>query len=198
MCIRDSRHSVRFVEGDLSAGQMATAAIDVDRRNAIRRNHTATHIIHWALRQVLGDHAKQAGSLVDPRRLRFDFTHFQPLSTEELARVEELANRKVLEDLPVRAYVTTYEYAASINAVALFGEKYEDYVRVVEVDEISRELCGGTHVGRTGEIGLLVLVGEGGIGANMRRIEALTGMGAYEFFRQRREMTENMAAALKV
>jgi len=191
-------HHCRMIRGTLEVGQTVDAVVDAERRNAIRRNHTATHIIHWALRQVLGDHAKQAGSLVDPRRLRFDFTHFQPLSTEELARVEELANRKVLEDLPVRAYVTTYEYAASINAVALFGEKYEDYVRVVEVDEISRELCGGTHVGRTGEIGLLVLVGEGGIGANMRRIEALTGMGAYEFFRQRREMTENMAAALKV
>jgi alanyl-tRNA synthetase len=147
---------------------------------------------------VLGEHAKQAGSLVDARRLRFDFTHFGPLSREELARVEEMANRKVLEDLPVRAYVTTYEYASSINAVALFGEKYEDYVRVVEVDDISRELCGGTHVGRTGEIGLLVLAGESGIGANMRRLEALTGMEAYGLFHRRQEMLEDMASTLKV
>lgn len=191
-------HRCRIVSGALEVGHDVEAAVDAERRNATRRNHTATHIVHWALGQVLGEHAKQAGSLVDPRRLRFDFTHFQPLSREELAEVEELANRKVIEDLPVRAYVTTYEYATSINAVALFGEKYEDYVRVVEVDEISRELCGGTHVGRTGEIGLLVITGESGIGANMRRIEALTGMEAYAFFRQRREMMDNMAAALNV
>ncbi len=191
-------HRCRILRGELSAGAEVEAVVDGERRNAIRRNHTATHIIHWALRQVLGEHAKQAGSMVDARHLRFDFTHFQPLSGEELTRIEELANRKVLEDLPVRAYVTTYEYAASIDAVALFGEKYEDYVRVVEVDEISRELCGGTHVGRTGEIGLLVIAGESGIGANMRRIEALTGMEAYGCFRTHREMVERVAASLKV
>jgi alanyl-tRNA synthetase len=190
-------HRVRIVGGELKTGDTVSAEVDGERRSAIRRNHTATHIIHWALRQVLGDHAKQAGSLVDARRLRFDFTHFQPLTREELARVEELSNRKIIEDLPVRAYVTTYEYASSINAVALFGEKYEDHVRVVEVDEISRELCGGTHVGRTGEIGLLVLVSESGIGANMRRVEAITGMEAYEFFRRRRQMLADMAATLK-
>ncbi len=191
-------HHCRIVRGELRTGEAVDAVVDAERRNAIRRNHTATHIVHWALRQVLGDHAKQAGSLVDQRRLRFDFTHYQPLSREELARVEEISNRKVIEDMPVRAYVTTYEYAASIEAIALFGEKYEDYVRVVEVDEISRELCGGTHAGRSGEIGLLVLVGEAGIGANMRRIEAVTGMEAYGYFRRRQEMLEGMASALKV
>jgi alanyl-tRNA synthetase len=190
-------HRCRIARGEIRTSETVDASVDAERRNAIRRNHTATHIVHWALRQVLGDHAKQAGSLVNPLRLRFDFTHFQPLSKEELARVEELSNRKVIEDLPVRAYVTTYEYATSINAVALFGEKYEDYVRVVEVDEISRELCGGTHVGRTGEIGLLVISGESGIGANMRRIEALTGMEAYKYFHGRQEMLEDMALKLK-
>ncbi|MBC7229122.1 MAG: alanine--tRNA ligase [Actinobacteria bacterium] len=190
-------HHCRVARGVLRAGDEVEARIDVERRNAIRRNHTATHILHWSLRQVLGEHAKQAGSLVEPRRLRFDFTHFGPLSREELARVEELANRKILEDLPVRAYVTTYEYATSINAIALFGEKYQEHVRVVEVDEISRELCGGTHVGRTGEIGLLVLTAESGIGANMRRLEAVTGMEAYRLFRERREMLEEVAVALK-
>ncbi|MBN2025364.1 MAG: alanine--tRNA ligase [Actinobacteria bacterium] len=190
-------HRCRITRGEIRTSDNVDASVDTERRNAIRRNHTATHIVHWALRQVLGDHAKQAGSLVDPRRLRFDFTHFQPLTKEELARVEELSNRKVIEDLPVRAYVTTYEYATSINAVALFGEKYEDYVRVVEVDEISRELCGGTHVGRTGEIGLLVIAGEVGIGANMRRVEAFTGMEAYRYFHSRREMLEEIAASLK-
>jgi alanyl-tRNA synthetase len=191
-------HLCRVTRGELRTGETVEAAVNAERRSAIRRNHTATHILHWALREVLGDHAKQAGSMVDGQRFRFDFTHFGPLSKEELARVEEMANRKVLDDLPVRAYVTTYEYATSINAVALFGEKYEDYVRVVEVDDISRELCGGTHVGRTGEIGLLVLVSESGIGANMRRVEAVTGMEAYRYFHRRQEMLEDLAAALKV
>ncbi len=191
-------HRARVTKGRLLAGDEVEARVDRERRMAIRRNHTATHLLHYALRHVLGDHARQAGSLVEPQRLRFDFTHYAPLTGEELARVEEMANRAVIEDYPVRAYVTTYEYAVSINAVALFGEKYEDYVRVVEVDELSRELCGGTHVARTGEIGLLVVTSEAGIGANMRRIEALTGSEAYRYFRQRREMLEGMASSLKV
>jgi alanyl-tRNA synthetase len=191
-------HQCRVTSGVIEKGERVEAAVNVERRNATRRNHTATHIVHWALRQVLGDHAKQAGSLVEPGRMRFDFTHFGPLTREELARVEELANRKVIEDLPVRAYITTYEYATSINAVALFGEKYGDYVRVVEVDEISRELCGGTHVGRTGEIGLVVILSEGGIGASMRRLEALTGMEAYDYLKRRRAMLEDIATNLKV
>ena len=191
-------HRARVVRGRLVAGEEVEASVDRERRMAIRRNHTATHLLHNALRHVLGDHAKQAGSLVEPHRLRFDFTHYAPLTREELARVEEMANRAVMEDYPVRAYVTTYEYALSINAVALFGEKYEDYVRVVEVDELSRELCGGTHVARTGEIGMLVVVSEAGIGANMRRIEALTGSEAYRYVRRRRDMLEEMASSLKV
>jgi alanyl-tRNA synthetase len=191
-------HRVRVKSGKLEVGEVVEAAVDRDRRLAIRRNHTATHILHWALRQVLGDHAKQAGSLVEPRRLRFDFTHFAPLSAEELAQVEMLANARIIEDLPVRAYTTTFDYATSIDAVALFGEKYDEYVRVVEVDDISRELCGGTHVGRTGEIGLLIITAESGIGANMRRIEALTGLEAYRYQRRRQEMMENLASMLKV
>jgi len=190
-------HRARITKGVLKPGEAVEVEVDAERRDAIRRNHTATHIIHWALRQVLGDHAKQAGSLVEPQRLRFDFTHFAPMTRDEMARVEELCNRKIIEDLPVRAYITTFEYARSINAVALFGEKYEDYVRVVEVDEISRELCGGTHVGRTGEIGQVVITAESGIGANMRRIEAITGMEAYRFHRRRQEMIDSLAAALK-
>jgi len=190
-------HHVRVRIGRLAVGDAVKASVDRERRMATRRNHTATHILHWALGQVLGDHAKQAGSHVDPERLRFDFTHFAPMSAQELARVEEMANAVIIEDLPVRAYVTTYEYASSINAVALFGEKYEDYVRVVEVDEISRELCGGTHVGRTGEIGLLVITSESGIGANMRRIEALTGKAAYAHYRKQQETLKGLAASLK-
>jgi alanyl-tRNA synthetase len=190
-------HHARVRIGRLAVGDAVEASVDRERRMATRRNHTATHILHWALGQVLGDHAKQAGSHVDPERLRFDFTHFAPMSAQELARVEEMANAVIIEDLPVRAYVTTYEYASSINAVALFGEKYEDYVRVVEVDEISRELCGGTHVGRTGEIGLLVITSESGIGANMRRIEALTGKAAYAHYRKQQDILKGLAASLK-
>jgi alanyl-tRNA synthetase len=191
-------HRARIKAGRLAVGDMVDAIVDRERRMAIRRNHTATHILHWALGQVLGDHAKQAGSFVDSERFRFDFTHFAPMSATELARVEKMANAKIVEDLPVRAYVTTFDYASSIDAVALFGEKYEEYVRVVEVDEISRELCGGTHVGRTGEIGLLIITGESGIGANMRRIEALTGLGAYTYYRRRQGVLEELAASLKV
>ncbi len=191
-------HRGRIEGGRLQVGDCVRAQVDEKRRLAIRRNHTATHILHWALGQVLGEHAKQAGSLVDYRHLRFDFTHFAPVSAEELAEIEELANSRIMEDLPVRSYVTTFEYASSINAVALFGEKYEDYVRVVEVDEISRELCGGTHVGRTGEIGMLLITGESGIGANMRRIEAISGMEAYHYYRHGQAMMADAAAALKV
>jgi len=191
-------HRGRIESGRFQVGDCVRAEVDEERRLAVRRNHTATHILHWALGQVLGEHAKQAGSLVDSRHLRFDFTHFAPVTAEELAEIEELANRRIIEDLPVRSYVTTFDYASSINAVALFGEKYEDYVRVVEVDEISRELCGGTHVGRTGEIGMLLITGESGIGANMRRIEAISGMEAYHYYRHRQAMMAEAAAALKV
>lgn len=191
-------HRVRIRRGNFTVDQEVEAEVDKERRLAIRRNHTATHILHYALRQILGEHAKQAGSLVEPHRLRFDFTHYAPLTREELLRVEELANRIIIEDYPVRAYVTTYDYAVSIDAVALFGEKYGDYVRVVEIDDVSRELCGGTHVARTGEIGSLVVVSEGGIGANMRRIEALTGTAAYRFFRRGQDILEEMATSLRV
>jgi len=191
-------HRARVKKGRLAVGETVEAVVDRERRLAIRRNHTATHILHYALRRVLGEHAKQAGSLVEPQRLRFDFTHFAPLDADELRRVEEMANAVIIEDHPVRAYITTYDYAVSIDAVALFGEKYEDYVRVVEVDDISRELCGGTHVERTGEIGLLVITGESGIGANMRRIEALTGKEAYRFYRARQDLLERLAGSLRV
>ncbi|MEJ5185492.1 MAG: alanine--tRNA ligase [Candidatus Geothermincolales bacterium] len=188
-------HRVRILEGMLEVGHEVEAEVDVERRWAIRRNHTATHLLHWALGQVLGEHAKQAGSLVDERRLRFDFTHFQALTPEEKDRIEELVNEKILENQPVRAYITTFDYAREIGAVALFGEKYGDFVRVVEVGEISRELCGGTHVNRTGDIGHFVLLSESGIGSNLRRIEALTGM---EALRYRRELERTLSQATRM
>jgi len=188
-------HRVRVVEGGLTPGQEATATIDAPRREAIRRNHTGTHILHWALREVLGTHVKQAGSLVAPDRLRFDFSHYGPLAPEELVRVEALANERVLANEPVRAYETTKEEAERIGAIAFFGDKYGEFVRVVEAGGRSVELCGGTHVGALGMIGPITVVSEGSIGANLRRIEALTGEASFARFR-RRDDTLNRAAAL--
>ena len=159
MCIRDS------------------ARIDAARREAIRRNHTATHLLHSALREVLGTHVKQQGSLVAPDRLRFDFSHYQPVTREELDQVEALANARVLANESVRAYETSKDEAEKTGAIAFFGDKYGDVVRVVEAGTRSVELCGGTHVGALGMIGTIRIVSEGSIGSNMRRIFAVTPDG---------------------
>jgi alanyl-tRNA synthetase len=171
------RHTARIVSGAITPGQVAEAEIDVERRDAIRRNHTATHIVHKALRDVLGEHVKQAGSLVAPDRLRFDFSHYAPVTTDEITRIEELANRETLANTPVRAFETTKQEAEDLGAIAFFGEKYGDLVRVLEAGS-SIELCGGTHVSATGDIGTIKIVSEGSIGSNMRRIEAVTGTGS--------------------
>jgi alanyl-tRNA synthetase len=191
-------HHVRVVEGEISPGQEAVASIDVARRDAIRRNHTGTHVLHWALREVLGPHVKQAGSLVAPDRLRFDFSHFEPVSPDELARVEALANEQVLANAPVRAYETSRDEAARIGAIAFFGDKYGDFVRVVEAGPRSLELCGGTHVGALGTIGPISIVSEGSIGSNLRRIEALTGEGSLARFRHQAETLHSVATLLRV
>ena len=172
-------HHGRVVTGTLRKGDTVRAAIDTERRAAIRRNHTATHLLHWALRKVLGEHVEQAGSLVAPERLRFDFTHFAPMTAQEVERVEELVNERVLENAEVTAAHTTLEAAKAAGAMALFGEKYGDAVRMVSVGDFSRELCGGTHCARTGDIGLFRIVSESGIAAGVRRIEAVTGHAAY-------------------
>ena len=153
-------------------------AIDGERRDRIRRNHTATHVLHWALREVLGQHVKQAGSFVGPDRLRFDFSHHEAVTREQLDRVEALANAEIIGDAPVRHYETTKEHAGALGAIAFFGDKYGDLVRVLEAGEHSIELCGGTHVHALGFIGPIKIVSEGSIGANLRRIEAVTGDGA--------------------
>ena len=147
------------------------------RRDRIRRNHTATHVLHWALREVLGPHVKQAGSLVAPERLRFDFSHHEAVSADALTKVEELANRQIIADSPVRHYETTKTEAERLGAIAFFGDKYGDIVRVLEAGP-SIELCGGTHVHALGFIGPVKIVSEGSIGANLRRIEAVTGDAA--------------------
>ncbi len=173
------------------------AIVEPERRGAIMRSHTGTHLVHWALREVLGEHAKQAGSLVEPDSFRFDYAHFGALTPEEAARVEELVNLRILEDHPVRTFVTTYDYAKSLGATALFGEKYRELVRVVEVDDISRELCGGTHAVRTGMLGSFVLLSESGIGANMRRLEALTGREAYRYRKDLEARQQELSRLLK-
>jgi alanyl-tRNA synthetase len=167
-------HRAEVVSGHIAVGSEATARIDVARRERTRRNHTGTHLLHWALRDVLGEHVKQAGSLVSPDRLRFDFSHFEGVPAEVLARVEAQANEEVFGNGSVRIYETTKEHAESIGAVAFFGDKYGEIVRVVEAGDRSVELCGGTHVNALGMIGPIKVLGESSIGANVRRIEALT------------------------
>jgi alanyl-tRNA synthetase len=168
------RHLVRLLSGTIEPGAQVTAAIDVDRRDATRRNHTGTHLLHHALRQVLGDHVKQAGSLVGPDRLRFDFSHYAPVSDDEIARIEAIVNHETLSNAPARAFETTKDEALAMGATAFFGDKYGDIVRVLEAGS-SIELCGGTHVRATGDIGIVKIVAESSIGSNLRRIEAVTG-----------------------
>ncbi|MFN8026333.1 MAG: alanine--tRNA ligase [Acidimicrobiia bacterium] len=191
-------HRGEVVEGELAEGDDATAAIDGARRDAIRRNHTATHILHWALREVLGAHVKQAGSMVAPDRLRFDFSHHEALTRAQLDEVERLANLEVLGDAPVRHYETTKEHAAELGAIAFFGDKYGDLVRVLEAGDHSIELCGGTHVHALGFIGPVKIVSEGSIGSNLRRIEALTGTGALERIAEEEAQLRGLADTLKV
>lgn len=190
-------HRVEVVEGHLVPGQEANFAVDAERRNQIRRNHTATHVLHWALREVLGDHVKQAGSLVAPERLRFDFNHFSAPTPDELRAVEELANSKLLTNQPVRAFETGRDYAEEIGAIAFFGDKYGDVVRVLEAGDFSRELCGGTHVDALGEIGLIRIVSEGSIGSNTRRIEAMTGGAAIADLVKQEMLLKDAAALVK-
>jgi alanyl-tRNA synthetase len=192
------RHVVRVVEGEIAPGQQATAAIDVHRRNAIRRNHTGTHILHWALRQVLGEHVKQQGSFVAPDRLRFDFGPSEGLSPAQVREIEDLANGEILGNASVRHYETTKETAAELGAIAFFGEKYGEVVRVLEAGRHSLELCGGTHVRALGDIGPLKVVKEESIGANLRRIEAVTGLGPIERLRHEEEVIAEVAGVLNV
>ena len=171
---------------DLAVGDRVNTVVDGVRRDAIRRNHTGTHLLHAALRQVLGTHVKQAGSLVDPTRLRFDFSHFAQVADEELEEIESIINREVLGNTAVKTMVDVPIDVAvnEYHAMALFGEKYGDKVRVVKIGDFSTELCGGTHTGATGEIGLIKIVGEGSVSSGVRRVEAISGTGALDEFRR--------------
>ncbi|HUO48350.1 MAG TPA: alanine--tRNA ligase [Acidimicrobiales bacterium] len=186
------------VEGELFPGQEALAVIDAPRREAIRRNHTGTHLLHSALRLVLGDHVRQQGSHVAPDRLRFDFSHHEGVRPEELAAVAELANQDVLTDAAVEVLETSKAEAEALGALAFFGDKYGERVRVVRAGTHSTELCGGTHVGSLGMIGPITVVSEGSIGSNTRRVEAVTGAGSLALLGQRQRTIEEAARLLRV
>lgn len=183
--------------GVVHVGDSVTLAVDNARKLSIARNHTATHLLHMALKEVLGSHVNQAGSYVGPDRLRFDFSHFSPVSDAEIAKIEELVNSKVLANLPVQAMQTDKQAAKDMGAVALFGEKYGDIVRVVKIGDCSTELCGGTHLENTAQIGLFKIISESSTGAGVRRIEAVTGAGMLEYVKEQDAILDAAAAQLK-
>ncbi len=191
-------HKGRVKKGKIEVGMDVNAKIDIVRRKNINKNHTATHILHWALRNFLGKDVKQSGSFVDEDRFRFDYSSNKNLGTTNLRKIENIINEKIQINDSVRCFETTKEYADEIGAVALFGEKYGKFVRVVEIDNYSRELCAGTHVKRTGEIGLLKIISDVSIGANNRRIEAVTGMFAYNYLAKKERIVKNILSSLDV
>ena len=191
-------HHAVVEAGEVRPGQEAHAAIDLARRGSIQRGHTATHILHATLKEVVGDHAAQAGSAIDAGRFRFDFPHFSAVAAEQLAQVEARVNERIAANPEVKTIETSQEEARRMGATALFGEKYGEHVRVVTIGDFSQELCGGTHVHATTEVGLFTILSEGSIAANLRRIEAVTGPDAFEFLSKERLVAEEVARLLKV
>ena len=191
-------HVGKMTKGSIKVGETVTLAVDEARRNLIANNHSATHLMQKALRMVLGNHVEQAGSLVDPDKLRFDFTHFSPMTPEEITKVEEIVNQEIQNGLDVVTNEMTIDEAKKTGAMALFGEKYGDTVRVVQMGDFSSELCGGTHVKNTSNISAFKIVSESGVAAGVRRIEALTGAGLIAHFNQVEETLKEAAALLKV
>jgi len=189
-------HRVSVSKGTFKPRDLVTAAVDDTTRDATRRNHTATHLLHAALRQVLGTHVKQAGSLVAPDRLRFDFQHFSAVTRDQLDAIERIVNEQIYRNTAVQTEVRATEEAMASGAMALFGEKYGDRVRVVSIPGFSLELCGGTHVRATGDIGFFVVTQESGVAAGVRRIEGLTGAGAVAYYQQQRAALDRIASAL--
>ncbi len=184
-------------QGELKVGDELEAVVDADRRQAIRLNHTATHLMHAALRQVLGDHVTQKGSLVAPDRLRFDFSHYEGVSKEQIQTIEDLVNDEIRKNTAADTKVMSYDDAIVSGAMALFGEKYGDEVRVLRLGDFSVELCGGTHVERTGDIGVFKITSEGGVASGVRRIEAVTGKGALDWITSNLQSLENLAGMLR-
>lgn len=190
-------HLGELIEGSLNKGETVEAQVDSAKRQATAFNHSATHLLHAALRSVLGDHVAQKGSLVDDEKLRFDFSHFEPVTPEQLKTIEEMVNEQIRINNPVDTRLMSHKDAIAHGAMALFGEKYGDEVRVLSMGDFSVELCGGTHVNRTGDIGLLKIVSEGGIAAGVRRIEAVTAQNALQWVEQGEEQLQSIAGMLK-
>ena len=191
-------HKIEVQSGSLEMGDFVVATVDPSFRQSVRKNHTATHLLHAALRRQLGEHVKQSGSLVAPDRLRFDFTHYTGLKPDEVRRLELEVNEKVLSNLLVETRITTMEEAVSEGAMALFGEKYGDEVRMVTIEDYSKELCGGTHCNATGEVGAFLVARESSTASGIRRIEALTGRGALEYVQGERKLVEALTSTLKI
>ncbi|HLA80209.1 MAG TPA: alanine--tRNA ligase, partial [Thermoleophilia bacterium] len=190
--------TAQLVEGRLEAGTRVKASLSTGHRHDVAANHTATHLLHYALRSRLGKDVTQAGSSVRADKLRFDFAYHEPPGPERLSEIEELVNRRIVENHPVRVFTTNLEHARDLGAVALFGEKYGEFVRVVEIDDFSRELCGGTHVGTTSELGIFKVLSEGSVGANVRRIEAVCGRTAVAYYLERDQLVNQAVAKLGV
>ena len=190
-------HRVKILEGTLTVSDEVTLTVDGERRGAIARHHSATHLLHAALRQTLGEHVRQAGSLVTEKRLRFDFTHFQAVRPVELTRIEDIVNGKIRENIPVEKAEKAFDTAVNEGALAFFGDKYGDVVRVIKVPGTSTELCGGTHVDRTGDIGAFFIAGEESVAAGIRRIEAVAGQPAVAYARKQRDILDGIAKRLK-
>jgi alanyl-tRNA synthetase len=193
---RPRLHHVRVEKGSLTSGEIVTAEVADALRDATRRNHTATHLLHAALREVLGSHVKQAGSLVAPDRLRFDFVHFAAVTRGQLDDIERIVTTQIVRNTTVTTEVRSTEEAMAAGAMALFGEKYGDRVRVVSIPGFSLELCGGTHVRATGDIGPFVITEESGVAAGVRRIEAVTGLGALAWLQQQRDGLTRLLSGL--
>jgi alanyl-tRNA synthetase len=191
-------HHAHVLSGNISVGDTVTTEIDAFRRASIRRNHTAAHLLQASLRKILGSHVEQAGQLVDNDRLRFDFTHFSPVEKEELNKIEDMVNDSILSAIPVITEEMPIEEARKTGAMALFGEKYGAIVRVVSVDDFSKEFCGGTHVSNTSDLGLFKIISESSVAAGVRRIEAVTGSGTLNYMRHKDELLEQTSLALKV
>jgi alanyl-tRNA synthetase len=190
-------HHAKVESGSLRTGDTVVAQVDVGRRDAVRRNHTATHLLHAALREVLGGHVKQAGSVVAPNYLRFDFTHFQPLTDSEVTEIERIVNEQVLRNTSVQTDIMPVEDAIRSGAMALFGEKYAGMMRVLTVQGFSKELCGGTHVRATGDIGVFKITSDESIASGVRRIRAITGFDAYERFREDEALVDQVLTSLR-
>ena len=191
-------HSVEVESGTFSAGDAVTASVDMERRRRTMRNHTATHLLQAALRETLGPHVKQAGSAVSPERLRFDFTHYAQLGNEEIKKIEDIVNNQIWMDVKVDTAIMDLDEAAQSGAIALFGEKYQEKVRVVTIPGFSKELCGGTHAPATGAIGLFKIIGENGISAGIRRIEAITGAASLDRFRADEDLLDEIQQEYKI